>query len=97
MEYTEALLEEWGKADEDKVHQIVQMAGTDKISGALKLIELFFGEIRRERYLANMLERSISIFMEGMLHTYQNVLQGEEQGLLRFQDIYQFASLDELM
>lgn len=30
VEYTETLLEERGKADAEKVHQIVQMAGTDK-------------------------------------------------------------------
>lgn len=79
------------------MHQIVQMAGTDKISGALKLIELFFSEIKREQYSGNVLEKSISIFTEEMFRTYQNVLQGEEQGLLRFQNIYQFANLDELM
>lgn len=97
VEYTETLLEERGKADAEKVHQIVQMAGTDKISGALKLIELFFSEIKREQYSGNVLEKSIRIFTEEMLRTYQNVLQGEEQGLLRFQNIYQFANLDELM
>lgn len=97
VEYTEALLEERGKVDEEKVHQIVQMAGTDKISGALKLMELFLGEIRRDRYSGSVLEKSIGIFMDEMFRTYQNVLQGEEQGLLRFQNIYQFANLEELM
>lgn len=61
------------------------------------LIELFSGEIKRERYSGNVLEKSVSIFIEEMFRTYQNVLQGEEQGLLRFQNIYQFANLDELM
>jgi len=97
VEYTEALLEERGKVDEEKIHQIVQMVGTDKISGALKIMELFFGEIQRERYSGSILEKSIYIFIEEMFRTYQNVLQGEEQGLLKLQNIYQFANLDELM
>lgn len=97
VEYTEVLLEEQGRVDEEKIHQIVQMTGTDKISGALKMVELFISEIKRERYAGAVLEKSIAIFIEEMFRTYQNALQGEEKGLLRFQNIYRFSNIDELM
>ncbi|MDE7204487.1 MAG: AraC family transcriptional regulator, partial [Lachnospiraceae bacterium] len=79
------------------IRQIVQMTGTDKISGALKMVELFIGEMKRDRHSGHVLEKSVDMFVEEMLRTYQNVLQGEEKELLRFQNIYQFANIDELM
>ena len=97
VEYTETLLEERGKIDEEKVRQIAQMAGTDKISSALKMVELFINEVKRERYSGSVLEKSIHILIQELAHTYQNVLQGEEKGLLKFQNVYQFANIDELM
>ena len=97
VEYSESLLGEHGKADGERIHQIVQMLGTDKISGVLRTVELFISEIKRNRYSGHVLEKSVDMFVEEMLRTYQNVLQGEEAELLRFQNIYQFANLDELM
>ena len=97
VEYSATLPGEDGKVDEERIHQIVQMTGTDKISGALKTVELFIGEIKRSRDSGHVLEKSIDMFVDEMLRTYQNVLQGEEKGLLRFRNIYQFANIDELM
>ena len=50
VEYSESLLGEHGKADGERIHQIVQMLGTDKISGVLRTVELFISEIKRNRY-----------------------------------------------
>lgn len=97
VEYKEELLEERGNTDEERMRQIAQMIGTDKISEALKMMEQFTDEVKRGKYTSGVLERSISILIEDILHIYQKVLKGEEQSLIGFRDIYQFTSIDELM
>ena len=96
MEYREEMSEERGNVEAEKMHQIAQMIGTDKISEALKLVEEYFGEVKRGKYSGNILEQNIRILLDEILHIYRNVLQ-EEKGLSGFGNIYGFARLEELM
>lgn len=96
MEYREEMSEERGNVEAEKMHQIAQMIGTDKISEALKLVEEYFGEVKRGKYSGNILEQNIRILLDEILHIYRNVLQ-EENGLSGFGNIYGFARLEELM
>lgn len=72
------------------------MIGTNKISEALKMVEQYFAEVKREQYSGHVLEQSINILIDEIISTYQNVLQ-EEKELLRFRKIFRFAQMEELM
>ncbi len=97
VEFDDILLEEKGYLPEEQVNQIVQMIGTDKISEALRLVELFVRDMKRGRYSASVLEQNIRILVSEILHTYQNILSEEKQELDRFGNPYEFAQIDELM
>lgn len=96
VEYREEMLEERGSVEEEKMHQIAQMIGTDKISEALKMVEQYFWEVKKEKYSGSILEKNIQILLAEILKIYRNVLQ-EEKGLERFGNIYRFAQIEELM
>lgn len=96
VEYKEEMLEENGKVEEEKMCQIAQMIGTDKISEALRMTEQYFGEVKKGKYSGNTVERSIQILLDEILHIYRNALP-EEKELIRFRNIYRFAQIDELM
>lgn len=96
VEYSEKMLEERGEIETEKMHQIAQMIGTDKISEALKSVEQYFGEVRREKYSGAILEKNIQILVDEIWRIYRNVLQ-EEKRLNDFRNIYRFARLEELM
>ena len=96
VEYQDEILRQGGVVQVEKMHQIVQMIGTNKISEALKMVEQYFGEVSRENHSGQVLEQSINILIDEILHTYRNVLQ-EETELLRFRNIFRFAQKDELM
>ena len=95
-EYTEEMLEERGSVEAEKMHQIAQMIGTDKISEALKIVEQYFGEVKKEKYSGGVLEKNIQILLDEIMNIYRNILQ-EEKGLVRFRNIYRFSQIEELM
>lgn len=96
-QYKEKNVQEYAKMDEERMHQIAQMLGTSKISGALKITEQFFMEVKKGRHSVDTLEKSIHLLIDEILQIYRNVLQDKEEDLLRFRNIYQFAQIDELM
>ena len=96
VEYQDEILRQGGELNVEKMHQIAQMIGTNKITEALKMVEQYFGEVSRERYSGQVLEQSINVLIDEILHIYRNVLQ-EETELLRFRNIFRFSQKDELM
>ena len=96
VEYQDEILKQGGELNVEKMHQIAQMIGTNKITEALKMVEQYFGEVSRERYSGQVLEQSINVLIDEILHIYRNVLQ-EETELLRFRNIFRFSQKDELM
>ena len=96
VEYQDEILKQGGKLNVEKMHQIAQMIGTNKISEALKMVEQYFGEVSREKYSGQILEQSINVLIDEILHIYRNVLQDETE-LLRFRNIFRFSHKDELM
>lgn len=83
--------------DEEKIRQVAQMIGTDKITAALRMIELYFKRLRREGHSCNELEQSVNLLIDELHRTYRNVLSDEEKELDGFRDIYRFAQSEELM
>lgn len=85
------------EAEADKIHQVVQMIGTDKITTALRMVEQYFARIRRKEYTAHMLEKGVSMLVEEIRRTYGNALREDEETLISFKDIYRFSQSEELM
>lgn len=83
--------------DDDKIRQVVQMIGTDKITTALRMVEQYFARTRRKGYPACVLEKSVSMLVEEIRRTYGNALREDEEALACFQDIYRFSQSEELM
>ncbi len=96
VEYKEEIWEEKGTVEREKMKQVAQMIGTDKISDALRIIEQYFGEVKKGRYSGNTVEESIQILMGEILHIYRNAMQ-EDKELSRFDNIYRFTQIEELM
>lgn len=96
VEYRMGILKEGGDVEAEKMHQIAQMIGTNKISEALKMVEQYFAEVKREQYSGRVLEQSMNILVDEIISIYRNVLQ-EEKELLRFRKIFRFAQMEELM
>lgn len=90
--------QEQGRPAEDRMRQIAQMIGTDRISGALKMTEQFFMEVERGRHSAETFEKNMNLLIDEILQIYRSVLQekGKEE-LERFRNPYQFAQVGELM
>lgn len=86
-----------GRPVEDRMRQIAQMIGTDRIAGALKMTEQFFSEVKWGRHSAETFEKSIGLLIDEIRQIYRNVLREKEGELLRFRNIYQFSQIDELM
>lgn len=86
-----------GRPVEDRMRQIAQMIGTDRIAGALKMTEQFFSEVKWGRHSAEIFEKSIHMLIDEIGQIYHNVLREKEEELLRFRNIYQFSQIDELM
>lgn len=86
-----------GRPVEDRMRQIAQMIGTDRIAGALRMTEQFFSEVKWGRHSAEMFEKSIGLLIDEIRQIYRNVLREKEGELLRFRNIYQFSQIDELM
>lgn len=97
VQYWEEPGQTQGKADEDRIHRIAQMIGTDKITEALKMAEQFFMEVKKGKCSGDVLQMSVDKLIDEILHIYWNVLQGNEEDLIRFRNIYQFAQIDEFM
>lgn len=89
--------QEQGRPVEERIRQIAQMIGTDRISGALKMTEQFFSEVKWGRHSADTFEKSINLLVDEILQIYRNVLLENEEELVRFRNIYQFAQIEELM
>lgn len=86
-----------GRPVEDRMRQIAQMIGTDRIAGALKMTEQFFSEVKWGRHSAEIFEKSIHMLIDEIGQIYHNVLREKEEELVRFRNIYQFSQIDELM
>lgn len=95
--WNEAAQEERGRPVEERVRQIAQMIGTDRISGALKMTEQFFSEVRWGRHSAEAFEKGINLLIDEILRIYRNALAENEEELARFRNLYQFAQIGELM
>lgn len=81
---------------DETIHRIVQMVGTDKIKEALRLTEQFLGRVRRGIYDGQKLEHFLGVMIPDFKKTYLNAL-GEEDMLCQFGSPYSFACVDELM
>lgn len=88
---------ESGEVAEDRISQIAQMIGTDKITTALKMVEQYFAKLKREDYSGDVLYRSVNMLIDEISRVYRNVLLEDEKDLNRFRDIYRFAQSEELM
>ena len=97
VEYSGIVTEEQGSTDEETMRRIAQKIGNGNLSEALKMTEQFFHDIRRKKYSGDVLEKDIAILTDDIMHIYQNALAGEEERLLRFKNIWQFAQVEELM
>lgn len=95
--WNEAAQEERGRPVEERIRQIAQMIGTDRISGALKMTEQFFSEVKWGRHSAETFEKSINLLLDEILQIYRNALTENEVELARFRNLYQFAQIEELM
>lgn len=93
----EEVAQEQGRPVEERICQIAQMIGTDRISSALKMTEQFFSEVKWGRHSADTFEKSINLLVDEILQIYRNVLLESEEELARFRNIYQFAQIEELM
>lgn len=83
--------------DEEKIRQIAQMIGTDKIRSALRMVEQYFARLRRENYACDVLDSSINMLVDEICRIYRNVLLEDEKELAGFRNIYRFAQSRELM
>lgn len=97
VQYQEELIQTQGNPDEERIHQIAQMIGTNKISEALKMVEQFFTEFKKGANSGDVLQKSIDKFIDEILYIYRNVLEGSEKDLIRFRNFCQFAQIDEFM
>lgn len=97
LQSKEEVAQEQGRPVEERIRQIAQMIGTDRISGALKMTEQFFSEVKWGRHSADTFEKSINLLVDEILQIYRNVLLENEEELARFRNIYQFAQIEELM
>lgn len=97
VEYGEALPVADATVQTEKMHQIAQMIGTDRLSEALKMTEQYFGEVQKGKYGADALEQSVRTLIDDILYVYRNALQEEEKEVRRFKNIYRFAQINELM
>lgn len=83
--------------DEEKIRQIAQMIGTDKIRSALRMVEQYFAKLRRENYSCDVLYSSVNMLVDEICRIYRNVLLEDERELAGFRNIYRFAQSRELM
>lgn len=83
--------------DVERIRQVAQMIGTDKITAALGMTELYFKRLRREGHSCDELEQSVNLLVDELHRTYRNMLSEEEKELDGFRDIYRFAQSEELM
>lgn len=81
---------------DETIHKIVQMIGTDKVRESLRLTEQFLGRVRRGIYSAQRLEHFLEVMISDVEKTYQNALE-EKDMLRRFHRPYTFLCVDELM
>lgn len=97
LQSKEKVAQEQGRPVEERIRQIAQMIGTNRISSALKMTEQFFSEVKWGRHSADTFEKSINLLVDEILQIYRNVLLENEEELVRFRNIYQFAQIEELM
>lgn len=94
-----------GKADggrdellqDETIHKVVQMIGTDKVKEALRLTELFLGRVKRGIYGTQELEHCMEVLIPDIQKTYRNALEEKAEALEQFYVPYAFGSVEELM
>lgn len=82
---------------DEMVHKVVQMIGTDKIKEALRLTEMFLGRVKRGIYGTEELEHYIKVLIPDIQKTYRNALEEKAEALELFFAPYAFASVEALM
>lgn len=82
---------------DETVHKVVQMIGTDKVREALRLTEMFLGRVKRGTYGETELEHYMEVLIPDIQRTYRNALEEKAEALEQFYAPYAFESLDALM
>ncbi len=81
--------------DANKMIQMGQMVGTDKIKDVVQSLEWLKKEVEWRRYPLVDLEESIAIFIDTIKSNYQNVLEIEEEELEQFRSALNFACMEQ--
>lgn len=96
VEYQEDMSVSRGEPEDEKMRQIAQMIGTDKVQTAVRLMEQYLAKVRREGYSGDVLAGSIDCMIHEVRQIYGSVLGNDDEELCRFQKIYRFSHMDEL-
>lgn len=82
---------------DEPIHKIVQMIGTDKIKEALRLTEQFMGKVKKNACSPAGMEHFLQVLVQDIMRTYQNALEEKKESLKQFLTPYVFSDIDELL